>query len=277
MAGTSQAFFDTHAIESRVSALDDIYVQKLYSIANVDYISRAKRIADETNAMTIVEIGCGDGRALNALWAGYRNRKALGIDVSIEKLLVAASTCAKSSFERAEAGITFVQCAGNRVPVVTGTTDLVLLMHVLHHAGDLRLINEASRMLRRGGSLFVVDISNRNLLFLFTRIIWHIAPLCIRKHFKTEYTVNGKAPPVRHISPNELAQKTREAGLVPLSIEDNSLFSFMLVYFVVAFPLFRIKIVYKILVLLKFIESFLISSTPLSYFAIGIIRVYSKQ
>lgn len=273
---SSEAFFNTHALQKPKSHCLDIQLKTLYTLANVDYVARAAALANELASSTIVEIGCGDGRTINALRKDKPNRMLIGIDVSSEKLSAASYESVTDQDQSSDAAIAFVQCQGRRVPIVSEMADLVMLLHVLHHTEGLILVDEASRILKPGGTLLIVDISSHNPFNQLTRYLWNFLPTFLRNNFDQEYIIDGKVPPARLVSPTLLTRKARLAGLSPCNNEDDGLFAFLFVYLMLAMPILRNRYTMSILTYLRKFEQFLILRTPARHFTVGLTRIYSK-
>lgn len=109
----------------------------------------------------IVDLGTGTGRMLTLF--APRAAEAEGLDLSHQMLTVARANLAK-------AGITNARVRQGDVaatPFETDSADLVIIHQVLHYIEDpASVIAEASRILRPGGQLLVVDFAPHDLAFL---------------------------------------------------------------------------------------------------------------
>jgi len=243
-------------------------------IANYNYVARSVELAATLGAETVIEIGCGDGRTLCAIQSNNPNIKLIGVDVSRETVICASEALTSFKDPEIAEGIALLDCHGNRVPIASNSADLVLLLHVLHHAGDLTLIREAARILRPGGILFVVDLSNRNPLVLILRLLWRFLPTNLRRRFDREYTVRDEAPPVRLVSPNQLNQFASSECLSLIMMEDDGLFAFIFTYILYALPPLRRPFALLILKTLRKMELAFVRRTPARHFAEGIARAW---
>lgn len=104
-----------------------------------------------------LDIGTGTGRLLELL-AG-RTERGMGIDLSQEML-----TVARANLERASLRNVHVRQADMyNMPVADHSVDLATLHLVLHYSDDpASVIEEASRVLRPGGRLVIVDFATHN-------------------------------------------------------------------------------------------------------------------
>ena len=108
----------------------------------------------------MVDVGVGQGRMIQ-LFAD-RVRRADGFDTSRQMLAIA-----RASLDglRAKAALRFGDAYAP--PVEAGSADLVTIHQVLHFLSDpKRAVAEASRLLRRGGRLLIVDFAPHALEFL---------------------------------------------------------------------------------------------------------------
>jgi 2-polyprenyl-6-hydroxyphenyl methylase/3-demethylubiquinone-9 3-methyltransferase len=111
-----------------------------------------QRLGDEAK---VLDIGCGGGFLSNHLAkSGFQ---VTGIDLSQESLAIA-----KKYDETGNAH--YLQANGYQLPFEAASFDVTCAMDILEHVEEpLRLIQEASRVLRPGG-LFFFHTFNRNLL-----------------------------------------------------------------------------------------------------------------
>ena len=109
----------------------------------------------------LLDIGTGTGRILEVL-AGKVGH-AVGVDMSPDMLLLA-----RSKLERARLRNCVVRKGDmHNLPVGEGSFDAITIHQVLHYAErPAKAIQEAARVLRPGGRLFIVDFQAHGLDFL---------------------------------------------------------------------------------------------------------------
>lgn len=103
---------------------------------------------------SLLDLGTGTGRLLQLFESIYRH--GMGIDASREMLAVARANLEKSGISKASIrqGDIF------NLPLESGGYDLVTIHQVLHYLDEPQFaISEATRMLRPGGRLVIVDFA----------------------------------------------------------------------------------------------------------------------
>ena len=100
---------------------------------------------------TVVDVGCGNGIWLSGLQGQVRT--AVGVDLSAGML---AATRAKAE------GVGLIQADAAELPLVSGSADVVLALHMLYHVADQqRAIQELYRIIRPGGVALVSTNSTK--------------------------------------------------------------------------------------------------------------------
>jgi ubiquinone/menaquinone biosynthesis C-methylase UbiE len=108
-----------------------------------------------------LDLGTGTGRMLELLAA--RSTRAIGVDTSPAMLSVARANLERSGLKNAQVRQGDIYA----LPVEREGYDVVVIHQVLHYLDDpARAIREATRTLRPGGRLFVVDFAPHDLEFL---------------------------------------------------------------------------------------------------------------
>lgn len=99
----------------------------------------------------VLELGCGTGK--NTEWFASQCREVTAMDISAGMLEVARSRIQASHVHFVEQDVL------TRWPVNDATIDLVVGTLVLEHIRDLRAVfDEAARVLRKGGKLFLSEL-----------------------------------------------------------------------------------------------------------------------
>lgn len=107
-----------------------------------------------------VDIGVGTGRMIQLF--AERTRAAVGIDSSREMLAIA-----RAELDEAGAQVELRSADAYRLPIASGTADLVTLHQVLHYLTDPdQAVGEAVRVLAPGGVLLIADFAPHRHEFL---------------------------------------------------------------------------------------------------------------
>ncbi len=109
----------------------------------------------------LIDIGTGTGRMLEVL--APRARRAIGVDLSHEML-----TIARTNLERAGVANASVRHGDlYALPLTPQCADLVVIHQVLHYLDDPgRALAEATRLIKPGGRLLLVDFARHEFEFL---------------------------------------------------------------------------------------------------------------
>ncbi len=118
-------------------------------------------VVGEAEIGDFVDIGTGSGRILEMM--APHVRRGLGIDLSMEMLSVARANLEKSDLRHCHVRHGDMY----NLDLDAGSADLITLHQVLHYADEpAAAIAEASRVLRPGGRLVIIDFAPHDLDFL---------------------------------------------------------------------------------------------------------------
>jgi ubiquinone/menaquinone biosynthesis C-methylase UbiE len=137
------------------NCLNQIYFRAIYA--------RAEKMAEPclANGGKVLDIGCGTGNWLVRLAKKYKKFELHGIDRSQGMLAVAAK---KNQNIELKTGL------AEKLPYNDGEFDFVFMIEALHHFDDqAQSLREASRVLKPGGCLFLIDPSLNGWSGLFWR------------------------------------------------------------------------------------------------------------
>lgn len=124
----------------------------------LDNIFSSAEVADviKEHYHTILDIGCGNGRNLPVL-APFCD-KVIGVDRSAKMLQMAEHLAKKASlnYELFNSDVT-------SLPFANDTIDAIFINMVLHHVPvPQQAINEAARVLRKNGKIFLIDMEEHD-------------------------------------------------------------------------------------------------------------------
>lgn len=113
-----------------------------YSV--LPYFAVEKAVLAQPGVERILDLGCANGWNMSRF--GQYGSNSFGLDMVPERVKLAG-----------QHGPVMV-ASGLDVPLAAGTVDVVYVQHVLHHIGDVkRALNEAWRVLKPGGILFLIE------------------------------------------------------------------------------------------------------------------------
>jgi ubiquinone/menaquinone biosynthesis C-methylase UbiE len=102
-----------------------------------------------------IALGCGVGASMVPMSSDFA--RVIGVDPSLPDLVLARKACDELGITN----ITLAHCYGERMPISSGTADVVIAENVLEHVADLgSVLTEVGRVLKPGAA-FVGDCANR--------------------------------------------------------------------------------------------------------------------
>ncbi len=117
----------------------------------------------------IVEVGCGLGRAAEALLPRLGSATYCGIDLDLDRLRAAASALASPDWARRTV---FLRATAGVLPIADETADVVLTVMTIQHLPDPRVaLAEGARILRSGGRFVAAEPDNLGQRFYFDGVL----------------------------------------------------------------------------------------------------------
>jgi ubiquinone/menaquinone biosynthesis C-methylase UbiE len=106
-------------------------------------------------ASCAIALGCGVGASMVRMSRDFAH--VIGVDPSLPDLVLARKACDELGITN----VTLAHCYGERMPVPSGSVDLIIAENVLEHVPDLgSVLAEVGRVLKPGAA-FVGDCANR--------------------------------------------------------------------------------------------------------------------
>jgi len=137
------AYADPSGLAARASLYD---FQQPY----IDLKSEALALLAPLDGRVVGDVGCGDGRYIDALRAA--GARVVGIDLSVGMLAGVQSPPR------------LIAADAQSLPLTDASLDVVTMMHMLYYVPDpARAVAEAARVLRPGGKLLVATNGRRHL------------------------------------------------------------------------------------------------------------------
>jgi len=113
----------------------------------------AADIAQLSGRETVLEVGCGNGELTSVL--AQRSRFVAVVDASTRALEATRAACAAQGF----ANVDFLEGDARRLPIESGSFDVVYIHMLLHHViSAQQVLAEARRVLKPGGCVVVTEI-----------------------------------------------------------------------------------------------------------------------
>jgi ubiquinone/menaquinone biosynthesis C-methylase UbiE len=188
-------------------------------------LERTWPLLKDMDVSSVMDVGCGTGRALSWYQRRIPGSRLTGVDPSASMLQIAR--------ERVP-GAVFVSGTGESLPLPSGYADLVVATGILHHADDpARVIGEMFRVARK--AVLISDHNNFSFGSTFmrwTRLRLHAwgllgAACFVKQGFKKQgYTKeDGWWYPYSLLADyGTIARRAREAFVVPTrSVNSNDL------------------------------------------------------
>ncbi|MCO5556222.1 hypothetical protein L7F22_009768 [Adiantum nelumboides] len=111
---------------------------------------------------TILDIGCATGLSTFGLYEIFPGAQVIGVDLSPYFLSVANYRLKERQSNEARRAVKFVHAAGENTGFPSGSFDLVslsLVCHELPRSATKQIIEEAHRLLKRGGALAIMEMN----------------------------------------------------------------------------------------------------------------------
>lgn len=116
----------------------------MHDVADPEHVRALERLVPRffMDASSVLDLGCGTGRALNWFAQNCSGITLTGVDPSEKRLEIAAQKVPDATFH---------QAAGEKLPFDDGAFDLVTMTGILHHIENTKqVIREAFRVARKG-------------------------------------------------------------------------------------------------------------------------------
>lgn len=149
----AQQYFERHAG-------DWDHIRSLH-VAEADVEAAMRAALGPEPVEFLVDLGTGTGRTLELFSESYQ--RAVGIDINQAMLAYARSKIDRIGLRSAQVRHGDIY----NLALMPGEADVVVMHQILHYLSDpLRALQEASRILRPGGRLLIVDFAPHELEFL---------------------------------------------------------------------------------------------------------------
>lgn len=156
---------------------------------------------------TFVDLGCGDGRYLRAIFAGDSGCTVIGVDVDIASLRAAL----RLDRSIGKMDINYIHCDANNPPFRRKSVSAGMMINVLHHANSTKMLAALKNILRENAPFVIVEKVSDNSLNNLLLMIWPIMRhLFSYDSMKTEHLGRDLSIPfIRYYSTNAVGKLLR--------------------------------------------------------------------
>jgi SAM-dependent methyltransferase len=149
-AGRAALFHGIGGQLRRPSSLSGRVTGGLMALLNARANALAIAALSPRDGETLLELGCGPGRALQALLRVARRSKVIGIDWSDVMLAQAAR---RNRLAVATGGLELIGADFAKLPLIDAIADAILAVNVVYFMANSAALGEARRVLRPGGRM----------------------------------------------------------------------------------------------------------------------------
>jgi SAM-dependent methyltransferase len=151
---TDQEFLkhDQYRCDENLRSRQSIYA---FQQPKIDLPKVVVDLAGATGWEAVLDVGCGNGRYLAEFVRRGHLGPLTGVDMSMGMLLAARSEAPGAGLACGDA---------TALPIRTGSTNLVLAMHMLYHVPDLALAGAELRRVTAAGGRVVIGLNERDHL-----------------------------------------------------------------------------------------------------------------
>ncbi len=149
-AGRAALFHGIGGQLRRPSRLSGRVTGGLMALLNARANALAIAALSPRDGETLLELGCGPGRALQALLHVARRSKVIGIDWSDVMLAQAAR---RNRLAVATGGLKLIGGDFAKLPLIDAIADAILAVNVVYFMANSAALGEARRVLRPGGRM----------------------------------------------------------------------------------------------------------------------------
>lgn len=193
-----------------------------------------EKFVNDKKIKKVLDCGCGHGKFSFAIKKERLDISVVGIDISAARIKEAKKRSKKFALPvQLETG----DCENLRFK--SNTFNAAIVINLLHHSADFKVLEEIKRVLKKGGKILIVDLVANNPIINLGLKIWKISPSFIKK--KTiDLTVEGTAPERRPFHAEDLKIFLEQNQLKIVHEKRAHLFVFVIDWMRRIFPSIRI-------------------------------------
>jgi len=217
----------------------------------------------------IFDLGGGEGRSA---FESLHSRK----DINVVIVDISKNSLKRAMVEDSEGRILF--CLGDceDLPFKSNSCEYVMLINILHHMKDFRILDELKRCMKHNGKVLIIDIVTNNPLREFAKFIWKYLPLRFKdKVTERDLVVNGKIPETHNFKLWRLRKQILRRFEIK-SERTYGTFAFVFPYIIKMLSFVNTKQSLKILNALNKLDVNLCKKTPIKIFSTNVTYELSK-
>jgi len=208
----------------------------------------------------IFDLGGGEGRSAFESLQSRKDTKVVIVDISKNSLR-------RAMIEDSEGRILFCLADCENLPFRPNSCEYVMLINLLHHMKDFRILDELKSCMKRDGEVLIIDIVTNNPLREFARSIWKYLPKKIKKNVaERDLVIDGKIPDTHDFRLWGLRKQISRRFEIK-SERTYATFAFVFSYFIRIFPFLNTKFSLNILKYLNKLDNILSEKTPMRLFS----------
>lgn len=149
--------FDVYAKDYRAEHTKNIKVSGADSLYFAEFKIKHLKNFEENKAMTVLDIGCGDGAVEFFIQQHFSHWHTIGVDVSAQSIAIASAR----NLTHAQ----FKWFDGLHLPFEKESVSVVFIANVLHHINfndHLPLLQEIYRVLKPNGRFYIYEHNPKN-------------------------------------------------------------------------------------------------------------------
>jgi len=208
----------------------------------------------------IFDLGGGEGRSAFESLHSRNDVKVTIVDISKNSLR-------RAMIEDSEGRILFCLADCENLPFRPNSCEYVMLINLLHHMKDFRILDELKSCMKRDGEVLIIDIVTNNPLREFAKSVWKYLPKEIKnKVAERDLVIDGKIPDTHDFKLWGLRKQISRRFEIK-SEHTHGTFAFVFSYVIRMFPFLHTKFSFNVLKYLNKLDNILSEKTPMRIFS----------
>lgn len=137
---------------ARFVGIQAVSVEKYFTAPTAIECQYALKIMGFLKGKRILDLGCGFGEA--SVWFALQGAEVKALDISSQMLKCVSALAKKHGVEKK---VVPVKAAAEKMPLESGSVDLVFGGNILHHVDTVAVAQEIKRVLKPGGKAVFIE------------------------------------------------------------------------------------------------------------------------